>query len=72
MNVCMYVNRDLLFYLFALYQHLAAVIQGGGKDVAVAAVGELESLAQLLYALGEIPYRDVGLSQCLHPLYVGL
>ena len=65
-------HQCMLLCFFANYKRLAAVVQCSGKDVILSAVGELEALAQQLYVLGEIPYRDVGLSQCLHPLYVGL
>ena len=61
----------MLLYFLAHYQRLAAIGKCGGKDVAVAAVGKLQSLAQLLYALGKIAHSDVRFSQFLHLLYVG-
>ena len=40
---------------------MVAVGGGGGEDVGVAAVGQLQTLAQFGHGLGEVAHGDVGL-----------
>ena len=59
----MWLGGVVLLVLLTQYQHLVAVGQRCGEYVVVAAVGQFQALAQLLYALGEIAYGYVGLLQ---------
>ena len=43
------------------HKYMVAVGGGGGEDVGVAAVGELQSLAQFGHGQGEVAHGDVGL-----------
>lgn len=56
----------------AHYKHLALVGKGGGKQVVVATVAQLQPFAQLLYTLGEIAHGDIGFSHLCHLFYIAL
>ena len=46
--------------LLAPHKHLAAVGKSGGKEIDVATLGELQTLAQLLHSIGEVTHCKVG------------